>query len=158
MELAEQSPDKQFVAIDIKADRLQKGARLAQEKSLTNVRFLRLRADQLADLFQAGSFASIWLTFPDPFPKKRSASQRLTHPTFLAMYKQLLKSDGSLYLKHDSREFFSWTLEQLVNEKWRITELNFDLHDSELLGDCKTITTYEQRWIDEGAIIGYLAA
>ncbi|MDB5165313.1 MAG: putative tRNA ((7)-)-methyltransferase [Candidatus Saccharibacteria bacterium] len=150
--LAELYPDKRFTAIDIKGDRLQTGARLAEEKGLTNVRFLRTRADQLSDLFTPHSLESIWVTFPDPFPKSRSGARRLTYPTFLRIYKDLLTKRGALYLKTDARDLFTWSLEQLVAEKWQIDELSFDLHESELADDYKILTTFETRWTGEGIV------
>lgn len=60
---------KTFVAVDVKADRLQKGAYTAVERSLTNIFFVRARADQLTEMFPADSLESLWITFPDPFPK-----------------------------------------------------------------------------------------
>lgn len=150
VELAERYPAMQFVAVDVKADRLQKGAYEAEARGLTNIRFLRARADQLTDCFTKHSVRTIWLTFPDPFPRKRSSGRRMTHPTFLTIYRSLLANDGSFVLKHDSREFFLWSLEQLVHEHWYIQELTFDLHDSDLADDYKIMTTYEARWTDEG--------
>jgi len=158
VELAARNPERQYVAIDVKADRLQKGAREAEERGLTNVRFLRARADQLVEIFQPNSVREIWLTFSDPFPRARSAGRRLTHPTFLARYVQLLTAGGSLLIKHDNPEFFQWTLEQLVAEKWHITELSFDLHESKLLDDYKILTPYEQRWLSEGRITQFVKA
>lgn len=150
VELAGRHPDKSFVAIDVKADRLQKGAYEAEARGLTNIRFLRARADQLTDVFEPASVEAIWLTFPDPFPKKRSCGRRMTHPTFLAIYRSLLKPNGSFVLKHDDPAFFCWSLEQLVAQKWRLDELSFDLHESDLSEDYKVMTTYEKRWLGEG--------
>ena len=158
VELARRSPEKQFVAVDVKADRLQKGAYAAEELGLMNIRFLRARADQLVDCFQPESLTSLWLTFPDPYPKSRSAGRRMTHPTFLALYETLLKQSGSLYIKHDSPSFFTWTLEQLVAEKWKINKLSFDLHESNLNDDYKILTSYEQRWLNEGLVTNFVSA
>lgn len=158
VELAERHPDKTFVAIDVKADRLQKGAYEATARGLTNLRFLRARADQLDECFEAGSLETIWLTFPDPFPKRRSAGRRMTHPTFLGLYRQLLRPGGSFNLKHDSREFFLWSLEQLVSEGWHLDELSFDLHESDLRDDYKLLTTYERRWLGEGSPTNFVRA
>ena len=158
VELAARHPERQYVAIDVKGDRLQKGAREAEERGLANVRFLRARADQLVEIFQPNSLMELWLTFSDPFPRARSAGRRLTHPTFLAQYAQLLAPGGSLCIKHDNPAFFQWSLEQLVANKWRITELNFDLHESELPDDYKILTPYEQRWLGEGRITRYVRA
>lgn len=158
VELARRYPDRHFVAVDVKADRLIKGATAASADNLGNIRFVRARADQVAEVFKPQSLSAIWLTFSDPFPKKRSAGRRLTHPTFLKLYRQLLSADGSLYIKHDNKAFFEWSLEQLVAEKWHITELSFDLHESSRLDDYKILTTYEARWLGEGLVTNFVRA
>lgn len=150
VELAQRHPEQQFVALDVKGDRLQSGARKATERGLTNIRFIRARADQVDELFAPKSLTAIWLTFSDPFPKKRSAGRRMSHPTFLRKYAQVLHPGGSLFIKHDNQMFFNWTLEQLVQEKWQFMQLSFDLHDSELNSDYKILTAYEERWLGEG--------
>lgn len=152
VELAARYPDKTFVALDVKADRLQRGAYEALARGLGNVFFVRARADQLLELFDTQSLQAIWITFPDPFPRTRSERRRLTHPYFLAQYQALLRKGGSLYLKHDNRDFFCWSLEQLVAESWSIRELSFDLHASSLSDDYKIKTSYEKRWLDEGLV------
>ncbi|NCU37631.1 tRNA (guanosine(46)-N7)-methyltransferase TrmB [Candidatus Saccharibacteria bacterium] len=150
VELAARHSELTFVAIDVKADRLQHGAYIALERGLTNVLFVRARADQIDEIFDARSLSRIWLTFPDPFPRQRSAGRRLTHPTFLAKYSALLDDGGQLCLKHDDQHFFAWSLEQFVATHWYIDELSFDLHESDLDDDYKVLTTYEERWLREG--------
>lgn len=158
VELASKHPGKVFVAVDVKADRLQKGAHEAAARGLNNLYFVRARADQLLELVGESRLQQLWLTFPDPFPKNRSAGRRMTHSTYLSLYQQVLASHGSFYLKHDNRDFFHWSLEQLVAEKWRIDELSFDLHDSELSDDYKIETTYEKRWLSEGFTTNFVRA
>lgn len=158
VELAARYPEQTFVALDVKGDRLQKGARQAEARGLSNVFFVRARADQLAELIAAQSLRAIWLTFPDPFPRQRSAGRRLTHPHFLRIYAELLCSDGKLLLKHDNFDFFCWSLEQLVAAQWLIQELSFDLHESNLYDEYKVKTTYEQRWLDEGRKTNFVCA
>lgn len=158
VEQASRHPNKTFVAIDVKADRLQTGAYEAQARGLTNVRFLRARADQLQDCFTSRSVRTIWVTFADPFPKKRSSGRRMTHPTYLRIYQQLLAQDGIFIMKHDSLEFFAWSLEQLVKENWHLVELSFDLHESDLPDDYKVTTTYEKRWLDQDRLTQLVAA
>ena len=158
VELAARHPEQMFVALDVKGDRLQKGARQAEARGLSNVFFVRARADQLAKLVAARSLCAIWLTFPDPFPRQRSAGRRLTHQHFLRIYAELLCSDGKLLLKHDNLDFFCWSLEQLVAAQWLIQELSFDLHESNLYDEYKIKTTYEQRWLDEGRKTNFVCA
>ena len=104
------------------------------------------------------SIESLWLTFPDPYPKKRSATRRMTHPNFLETYKKVLKTKGAIYIKHDDTDFFKWSLEQLVSNKWDITEVSFDLHESDLPEDYKTHTTYELRWLNENKATNFVRA
>jgi len=156
--LAEKSPEKNFVAIDVKGDRLQTGARAAGEKGLTNIRFLRSRADQLMELIQPHTVEKLWITFPDPFAKKHSAGRRLTHPTFLRIYQTLLLKQGALYFKTDAHALFIWSLEQLVGKKWLIRELSFDLHESQLEDTYKVKTTYEERFTNEGLVTYFVKA
>lgn len=158
VELAARYRDKTFLALDVKADRLQKGAYEAIDRGLTNIFFVRARADQIVEICDERSLESIWLTFPDPFPKKRSAARRLTHALFLAKYARLLASQGALYLKHDDRDFFHWSLEQLVEQQWCIDELSFDLHDSGLDDDYRFLTSYERRWLNDGLTTNFVKA
>lgn len=152
VELAARRPEQVFLALDVKGDRLQKGAREAEARGLTNVWFVRARADQVEELVAPGSLCGIWLTFSDPFPRRRSAGRRLTHPGFLARYARALAPGGSLLIKHDDHDFFCWSLEQLVVSGWRIDELSFDLHQSDLSEDYRLLTAYEQRWLGEGRV------
>lgn len=151
-------PQRHFIAADVKADRLQTGARLAETKGITNLQFLRARADQLSELLIPGTLDGIWLTFPDPFPKDRSAKNRLTYPSVLKIYAALLNTQGALYFKTDATSLFTWSLEQLVRERWRITELSFDLHASDLPEAYKVQTTYESRYVKEGLAINFVKA
>lgn len=158
VQLAERHPDKAFVAVDVKGDRLQTGAYNAQEKGLTNIFFVRARADQIEDLCVRGSVATIWVTFADPFGRARSAGRRLTHPNFLRRYQSILRPEGVLRIKHDNPTFFAWSLEQLVEQNWHITKLSFDLHESLHDEEAKLLTTYEQRWLDDARTIHFVEA
>jgi len=164
VELAVRHPEQQFVALDVKADRLQSGARKAEALGVSNIRFVRARADQIDELFAPHSLRTIWLTFSDPFPRERSAGRRMTHPSYLKKYAGLLRQStasqatGGILIKHDNPNFFQWSLEQLIVEKWHIIELTFDLHESELSDEYKILTAYEQRWLSEGLTTQFVRA
>ena len=158
-ELAEQHPEQAFIALDVKADRLHKGARAALERGLANIFFVRARADQLLEVVKPGSVQDVWLTFSDPFPKKRDAKNRLTHPRFLELYKKThVDKNARLLMKTDSHDLFDWSLEQLVADDWHLTTLSYDLHESDVSDDYKIMTTYEQKWTAEGLPIYFVAA
>lgn len=158
VELAALHPERTYLALDVKADRLQKGAYEALSRGLTNIYSVRARADQLDQLVPTGAVATIWVTFADPFPRARSAGRRMTHPNFLATYAACLAPKGRLLIKHDNLAFFHWSLEQLVTERWRLDELSFDLPESDLSDEYKLLTTYEARWRLEGRTTYFVAA
>ncbi len=158
VELAIRHPDRRFIALDVKADRLQKGAQLAIEQKLDNIRFVRARADQLLEVVAPRSASSIWLTFSDPFPRDRDAKRRLTSYRFLPLYEQVLLPGGHLYQKTDDHNLFDWSLEQLIAHKWSIKELSYDLHESDLNHDYKIKTTYEDKWQAQGLKTYFVSA
>ena len=102
-------PEKNFIGIDLKSNRMWVGARKAMQHPLPNVAFLRSQIDKLADYFAPGEVAEIWLTFPDPQLRFSKAKKRLTHPRFLRLYQKVMQPDGSIHLKTDSPDLYHFT-------------------------------------------------
>lgn len=157
VEMARRHPEKNFIAIDVKSDRLYTGAKKAQEEALSNVAFLRMHLNEVEQFFKDISVETIWLTFPDPYHRKRSAKHRLTHTSYLRQYRNILGVNGDLKFKTDNRDLFLWSLEQFVREKWHIQELSFDLHESSLPEDYKIMTSYEKRFSAQGVPINLVS-
>ena len=111
--LAKLFPDKNFVGIDIKGDRIAVGSNKAIEQNLNNVGFLRIKAQELQSFFAENEVSEIWITFPDPQPLKSGIKKRLTNDRFLEMYQFILIKDGLLHLKTDSEPFFDYTIERI---------------------------------------------
>ncbi|MDR3046377.1 MAG: tRNA (guanosine(46)-N7)-methyltransferase TrmB [Bacteroidales bacterium] len=148
-------PDKNFIGIDRKGARLWRGAKTAFERQMMNVAFLRIGIENIADFFAASEIDEIWITFPDPQPKKER--RRLTSPQYIERYKQLISDEATINLKTDSRELYQYTLETAIALHWKIIETIEDvyLQSSDLL--LTTIQTfYEQRWVKEGKMISFI--
>lgn len=155
LELAKRNKNCNFVAIDIKSDRLYTSSKQAFKEKVGNIAFVRTHINELPKIFEPQSVKTIWLTFPDPHPKKRNIKHRLTHPKFLRQYRNLLQKDGELKYKTDNLDLFHWSLEQFVAENWHIKKLSFDLHESNLPEDYKIKTHYETKFFDQGLNINY---
>ncbi|HEX8060758.1 MAG TPA: tRNA (guanosine(46)-N7)-methyltransferase TrmB [Cyclobacteriaceae bacterium] len=156
--LATRFPERNFIGIDMKGDRLWKGSTLAIEQSLTNVGFLRAQILDLEAFFLPGEIDEIWLTFPDPRPRKRDVKRRLTSPRFIDLFKKLLKPGGYFRLKTDNTALFDYTLEQL-NYRNDLEDLKYtqDLYNSGLREECFDIKTrYEEMFSAKGESIKYL--
>ena len=74
--LAENNPDTNFIGIDFKGARLWKGAKTSIEKKLKNVAFIRTKIDFIENVFDKNEIKEIWITFPDPYPKKSDVKKR----------------------------------------------------------------------------------
>ncbi|QDY87134.1 tRNA (guanosine(46)-N7)-methyltransferase TrmB [Mycoplasma anserisalpingitidis] len=104
-----------------------------------------------------GKTNNIWLTFSDPWPKKRHAKRRLTNRKFLKQYQELLTIDGILKFKTDNDKLFEYSIEELNEQKWEIINITNDLHNSKFnIGNVRT--GYEQKFASLGKNINYLEA
>jgi len=104
-------PNKNFIGIDLKGNRIWVGAKKALLGDLHNVAFLRTQIDQVSEYFSKNEVAEIWITFPDPQLRMSKAKKRLTHPKFLRLYQQFLVEGGLIHLKTDSPDLYHFTRE-----------------------------------------------
>lgn len=155
--LAQANPDINFLAIDLKSDRLCRGADLALAAGLTNLAFLRMNALALPETFLPESIDRVWLTFPDPFPKDRDEKKRLTNPTFLEIYQRLLKPGGEVLLKTDNDGLAAYTLEVLANHSIPVSGSSNDLHRETPLPEiARYLTAFEKKFLNRNKNIHYL--
>jgi len=153
--LARQSPEKNFIGIDIKGARVWKGCKTVEEEGLTNVAFIRTRADHLESLFATGEISEIWITFPDPQTGRER--KRLTSPVFLGRYKKIMHNSGSLHLKTDDSDLFTYTREKAKKFDMEVIIATDDLYQTHPRELAATIQTYyEKIWLEEGRKISYL--
>lgn len=150
-------PQKNFIGIDLKADRLWRPAKNSLEQELSNTAFIKMHMRFLGQAFSENSVDELWLTFSDPYPKARQEKHRLTHPSFLKLYKQILKPNGTIYFKTDNRSLFEWSIAQFAHDPdITIKDLSFDLHsENDISEDAKVVTYYEQMFMNEGIKINY---
>lgn len=157
--LAKIFPDKNFIGVDIKGNRLWTGSQEAIKNNLQNVGFLRTHIQNLAHFFAQGEISEIWLTFPDPRPKGRDARRRLTNPRFLNMYRQLLQKGGFFNFKTDSSPLFAYSLCEILQYPLDYFVYTHHLYHSPLLDEHYGITTnYEKKFVQKGHIVQYLKA
>lgn len=155
--MAQLFSDKNFIGIDIKGNRLWKGSTLALEAGLMNVAFLRIYLEQLDQHFGEQEVDEIWVTFPDPRPRKRDIKRRLTSPRFLEMYQRILKPGGKLHLKTDSDSLFEYSLETLAERQANNLLHTWNLYESNLQEHTLGIhTTFEKVYLEQNVPIKYL--
>jgi tRNA (guanine-N7-)-methyltransferase len=156
--LAKLFPEKNFIGVDIKGERIWKGSTLATEQNLTNVAFLRTPILLLENFFLPGELDEVWITFPDPRPRKRDIKRRLTSPRYMGIYKNLVKPGSYIRLKTDNTPLYEYSLEEAQN-RTDISDLQFtdDMYNSALRPECFDIKTrYEEHFAALGEKIKYL--
>ncbi|MGI2298837.1 tRNA (guanosine(46)-N7)-methyltransferase TrmB [Candidatus Cardinium hertigii] len=155
--LAKIFPERNFIGIDIKGDRLWKGAEAAKTYGLQNVAFLRTQVTHVLDFFAEDEVAEIWITFPDPRPKTRDIKRRLTSMRFLKLYETILTQGGPIHLKTDNSLLFNHTLDCLQEKGIQPLYYTTNLYRSSLIDNHFGIqTSYEKRFIAQGMQIYYL--
>jgi tRNA (guanine-N7-)-methyltransferase len=150
-------PEKNFIGVDLKGNRIWVGARKALQNNLSNVAFLRIQIDRVNEYFTKDEVNEIWITFPDPQLRKSKAKKRLTHPKFLRLYKQFLIAGGLIHLKTDSPDLHDFT--KLVIEMYGCflhADIN-DIHNQQAISnELKIKTHYESLDIAGSNRIHYL--
>lgn len=157
--LAQNTPGKNYVGVDIKGNRIWTGAKQAIEQNLYNVGFLRTRIDFIDHCFDTNEVDEIWITFPDPQPQSTRERKRLTHNMFTNRYKKFLKPNGLVHLKTDSTGFYEYTLEVIAENKFPLV-----WHTNNLYQNCpadrqeliQIKTYYEKMFTEKGEDIKYI--
>ena len=161
--MAQVYPDKNFIGIDIKGDRIARGSKRANDLDLPNVAFLRTPMAFLEEFFEENEVDEIWLIHPDPQPRDKEERKRLTNPRYLKLFKKILKLEGSFFFKTDNFPLFMYSLQTIFSE-FEILRQTTDLDNSQLLSEHFGIdgypieTHYEKLFKAKGHKINYLAA
>lgn len=149
--------DKNFIGIDVKGNRIWVGAKKALRENLTNVAFVRSQIDRITEYFSGGEVSEIWITFPDPQLRFSKAKKRLTHPKFLRMYQEFLAPGGSVHLKTDSPDLYSFTKAVIGLYNLELEEDIDDLYSMpEIPAELSIKTHYESLDIAKSNRIHYL--
>jgi len=117
---------------------------------LNNIIFLNAPVEKLFPYLKNDSLDCIYLNFNDPWPKKRHNKRRLTYPTKLDIYYNLLKLNGKILYKtdndlyyEDSKKYFTFF------NKFDVTFID----DYQQLDEGDVLSEYERKFREKGNII-----
>ena len=151
--MAKKLPDVNFLAVEKVADvccvALEKAKASSDERESQNLRFMIGDARTLGDNLPPHSIDVIYLNFSDPWPKAGHAKRRLTHRSFLEMYRSLLKEDGIIKLKTDNVGLFDFSIEEFEALGIDIIWQTRDLHSEPQNAD-NVMTEYEKNFSEKG--------
>jgi tRNA (guanine-N7-)-methyltransferase len=155
--LSQLHPQQNFIGVDVKGNRMFIGAKKCLAANLTNAGFLRTQIEKLTDYFDACEVDEIWITFPDPQLRISKAKKRLTHPRFLRLYQQILKTGGFIHLKTDSPNLYRFTKTVAQLYDLTIVEDSDNVYSQAIVKEeLKIKTHYESLDIAQSKKIHYL--
>ncbi len=154
--MAKMYPDVNFIAIEKVEDVMVMAMEKAKDAELTNVLFMDMDAEKIAEVFTKGEVRRIYLNFSDPWKKNKQAKRRLTHKRFLDRYKEILPQGDYIWFKTDNKALFDFSLNSFAQENYKLENISLDLHNSGFEGN--VMTEYEQRFSEMGMPIYRLEA
>lgn len=155
-ELASRCPEINFIAVEVNRNVISMACHKAMDEGLKNVLFLQGGAEMLQKYIPSGSIGRLYLNFSCPYPKATYGNRRLTHPRYLAIYRDLLADGAEIHQKTDNMHFFEYSIEQFTACGYRLKNVSLDLHHSDFEGNI--VTEYENRFASQGFPIYRLEA
>ena len=158
-----QNPDTDFIAIDLISNMLAVARRNIvklfsdNNKECKNIALASYNVDKISEVVDHNDGISrIYINFCNPWPRLKHNKRRLTHPTKLSQYREILSDGGEIHFKTDSDLLFEDSLEYFKECGFEITYLTRDLHNSDVVGNI--VTEHEKMFSDEGIPIKFLIA
>lgn len=150
MDLAAANPDINYIGIEKYSTVLLRAVQKMEEQVLPNVRFIRMDAEDICEVFDREEVERIYLNFSDPWPKDRHARRRLPSRQFLARYQEILAHDGEIEFKTDNMDLFDFAVAEVEPAGWRIEAMTRDLHHDEKMMQGNIMTEYEEKFSSMG--------
>jgi len=151
--MAQEHPNINYVGIEKYSSVLLRAIQKMEQEELPNLKFIRMEAEEIAEVFGQGEIDRIYLNFSDPWPKDRHAKRRLPSAEFLGRYDKILVRGGRIEFKTDNRDLFDFAVEELEPAGWEAKVLTYDLHADEKLMEGNVMTEYEEKFSSMGTPI-----
>jgi len=145
--LASRHPEINYLGIERFDSVLYRALEKVIDQPLDNLFLLRMDAKYINAIFADVKVDQIYLNFSDPWPKARHEKRRLTHPSFLKQYEELLNEDGVLELKTDNKLLFEYSKEQMQDYPMDLVFVTEDLHKEKVEN---IQTEFEEKFAKEG--------
>lgn len=146
---AKSHPERQLIGLELKFKPLIQSIRRAVNEDCQNMRMVRYDAAFLDHLFAEQELDNVMIHFPDPWPKDRQKKNRLVQDHFMDLIYDLQRSNRQIEFKTDNRDYFDHAVEVFKNSKYEVTDLTYDLHNSEFAAG-NFVTGFESIFLRKG--------
>lgn len=154
--MAKKYPSINFIGIELNESQVAFAAKRLEGSNLPNLKLICMDAQKLDTIF-GKEIDTIYLTFSEPWPKKKDEKKRFTHISYLKLYDKIFKKNKHIILKTDNKGLFAYSLESLSQYWYSFDKVSLDLHRDER--ELNTVMTdFEKQYFKEGRPIYYVEA
>ncbi|QPC47273.1 tRNA (guanosine(46)-N7)-methyltransferase TrmB [Mangrovibacillus cuniculi] len=146
--MAKANPEVNYIGIEMYESVIVSAVQKVIDEDIPNFKLINIDARELTNFFADGEIGRVYLNFSDPWPKTRHEKRRLTHKSFLDLYKQVLVDGGELHFKTDNQGLFEYSLKSFSWYGLSLNWLSLDLHKSDIEGNI--MTEYEEKFSSQG--------
>ena len=107
-------PDCGFIGIEPFLNGMAKALAAIEAKGLTNIRLYHGDATDLLAWLPDASLATVYLLYPDPWPKRRHWKRRFVQDQSVAQIARVLRPGGEFRFASDIDDYAAWTLIRLL--------------------------------------------
>jgi tRNA (guanine-N7-)-methyltransferase len=121
---AEAFPTEFCLGLDLVSKRIEKARAKADKRGLSHCHFLKAEAAEFLSLWpQPHQLASVFMLFPDPWPKKRHHKNRMLQAAFLSQLAGRMAPQGRFYFRTDHEDLLNWAQAHLEEHpQWELAE------------------------------------
>ncbi len=150
LEKARQCPDVNWVAVELKFDRVRKIYSKRENQGVQNLFIVCGKAQLFSHFYlPTNSLDAVHINFPDPWPKKRHAKHRLVWACFVESILRTVRPEGTLRLVSDALCY----VEQMKKEIEKVSDWTpFPMEDQSSYGS----SYFDRLWRSKGRKIYYL--
>ncbi|CAX37560.1 tRNA (guanosine(46)-N7)-methyltransferase TrmB [Metamycoplasma hominis] len=153
--LALMHPDIEYIGLEKYSTPAYSALKKAIDLNLENFHIIIGDAINLSTYFK-NKIKTIWLTFSDPWPKKRHYKRRLVYRDFLKIYQNVLDKDGVVYFKTDNDMLYQFAIDELKEINAKIIYQTSDLHHCNFKIE-NVFTDYEEKFNKLNKNINFIA-
>ena len=154
--MAKSNPNINYIGIELNESQIATAAQKLVNQNIPNLKLINMDAIKLDTVF-GKEINTIYLTFSEPWPKKRDEKKRFTHYTYLKLYDKIFKKNKHIILKTDNKILFAYSLETLSQYWYSFNIVSLDLHHDENTIP-NIMTDFEKKYFEEGRPIYYVDA
>lgn len=156
IQMAKKYPEYNFIGLELNESQIATAAKKLERENIKNLKLIKDDARNIVSIF-GKEIDTIYLTFSEPWPKKRDERNRFTHESYLKLYDRIYKKNKHIILKTDNKGLFAYSLETLSNYWYVFDTVSLDLHNDER-NIPNLMTDFEIQYYKEKRPIYYLDA